>query len=356
MSYSATIDYKLPIEIDRLKYIRSSYAFELELGGTLPELGIAYHTYGRLNAAGDNVIWVCHALTANSDVANWWPEMVGEGLLFDPKKYFIVCANILGSCYGTTGPRSLNPTTGRAYGLDFPKITIRDQVKAHRLLGKRLGVKKVKWCIGGSGGGHQVLEFASLFPDYIDQLFIAVSSARETAWNIAIHEGQRLALQADPDFFKNRDDAGQAGLRAARAMALVNYRTYDSYIDQQTAKNQITEDLPAASYVKYQGDKLVKRFYAHSYFTLLNALDTHHLGRGRGGIKKALTSIKQPTLIMGIDSDRLIPPKEQEYLAKYMPNARVKVIHSNYGHDGFLIETRKIRQLFESAPSWSGVK
>jgi len=343
----ANIDYKLPIEIERLKYIRSSYPFPLELGGELPELGIGYHTYGRINSSGDNVIWVCHALTANSAVKEWWPNMVGPGLAFDTDKYFVVCANILGSCYGTTGARSLNPITGRTYGMDFPKITIRDQVKAHGLLAKRLGVKKIQLCVGGSCGGHQALEFGILFPELIQKMILLVNSAQETPWSIAIHEGQRLALQADPDFTKNRDDAGAKGLRAARGMALSNYRTYEAYNLTQAAKDEKTEDYPASSYVRYQGDKLVSRFYAHSYWHLLNALDTHNVGRGRGGIEKALSEVKQETLILGIDSDRLIPTVEQKYLAQHIPNGKFAEVHSDFGHDGFLIETRKISALIK---------
>ncbi len=343
----ANIDYKLPIEIERLKYIRSSYKFPLELGGELPELGIGYHTYGKLNAKGDNVIWVCHALTANSAVKEWWPNMVGPGLAFDTDKYYVVCANILGSCYGTTGARSLDPISGRAYGMDFPKITIRDQVKVHRLLAKRLGVKKIQLCVGGSCGGHQAMEFGIIFPELINQLLILVSSAYETPWSIAIHEGQRMALKADNEFSKNRDDAGQKGLRAARGMALSNYRTYEAYNATQSSPDDRTRDFPASSYVQYQGEKLVKRFYAHCYWHLLNTLDTHNLGRGRGGIEKTLSQMHQNTLIIGIDSDRLIPPLEQQFLSKHMPNGKFALLHSEFGHDGFLIETRKITALIK---------
>lgn len=341
------IDYKIPVEIERLKYFRSSYEFPLELGGSLPELGIAYHTYGRLNGSGDNVIWVCHALTANSAVADWWPGMVGPGCAFDTDKYFVVCANILGSCYGSTGPRSLDPSTGQAYGLNFPKTTIRDQVNAHQVLAKYLGVKKIKLCAGGSGGGHQVLEFALCFPELINKILVSVSSARETAWSIAIHEGQRLALSTDPDFPKNRDDAGKTGLIAARAMALVNYRTIKSYNDAQTASDERTESFPASSYVKYQGEKLAKRFYSHCYYHLLNTLDTHHVGRGRGKIEDVLAGLKQEALIIGLDSDRLIPITEQKFLAKHIPNAHFEMIHSDYGHDGFLIETAKLTRIIQ---------
>ncbi len=341
------IDYQLPLEIERLKYFRSSYPFPLELGGSLPELGISYHSYGKLNASGDNVIWICHALTANSAVKEWWPNMVGPGLIFDTDKYFVVCANILGSCYGSTGARSLNPKTGRAYGMEFPKTTIRDQVNAHAVLAKYLGVKKIQLCAGGSCGGHQVQEFALCFPDLIEKMLILVSSAYETPWSIAIHTGQRMALESDPEFLKNRDDAGKNGLRAARGIALCNYRTYEAFNETQAIEDFRTKDFPASSYIKYQGDKLVNRFFAHNYWHLLNTLDTHNIGRGRGSIIEALKSINQQTLVIGIDSDRLIPTCEQQFLAQHVPNGKFVMMHSSFGHDGFLIETRKITSLIE---------
>jgi homoserine O-acetyltransferase len=287
-------------------------------------------------------------LTANSHVADWWSGLYGEGNIFDPGRYFIVCANILGSCYGTTGPRSINPITGQPYGIDFPHFTIRDMANAHELLRRHLGIEAIQLCIGGSCGGHQVLEFAYILPDTIKNIALLVTSARETAWAIAGHEAQRMAIQADHTWKENRDDAGKDGLMAARGMALLGYRTFASYVERQTDEEHKINDLKAASYIQYQGLKLERRFYAHNYWHLTKALDAHHIGRGRGGTAEALSQLKMPALVVSIDSDLLIPTPEQRYLAMHLPKATYQEITSNFGHDGFLIETDQIRKVVEN--------
>jgi len=319
--------YKIPIEIDNLKFYRYNNTFTFENGATISELTIAYHTFGKLNTAKDNVIWVCHALTANSDVADWWEGLFGVGKIFDPNKYFIVCANILGSCYGSTCARSISPKTNKAYGLDFPKITIRDIVNAHELLRQHLEITSIDLCIGGSCGGHQVME---------------VTSAKETAWAIATHEAQRMAIKVDPTFSNNENFAGKNGLKAARGMALLGYRTFDSYIERQTNTDERTDNFSASSYIQYQGEKLQNRFYAQAYYCLTKTLDTHNIGRGRGGIQNALEQIKIPTFIFSISSDLLIPPSEQKILAGHIPNSTLVTLDSPFGHDGFLVESKKI--------------
>ena len=339
--------YSLPIPIDGLQYVHLKGPIELELGGYLPELTIAYHTYGQLNPTRDNVLWVCHALTANSDVADWWAELFGAVKPFDPEKYFIVCANILGSCYGTTGPASTDPEHGKRYGLDFPKITIRDLALVHGLLCKYLNINGIALAVGGSCGGHQVLEMAIDFPVPIQKMALLVTSARESAWAIAIHEAGRMALEADTSFRTDSLDAGAAGLQAARAIGLLSYRTSDSYIDRQTDTDERTSGYSAASYMRYQGTKLNKRFYAHSYWCLLNCLDTHHIGRGRGSLEAVLNAIHIPALVLGVDTDQLIPPAQQTFLARHLPNATYQLLHSKFGHDGFLIETVQIQQAIE---------
>ncbi len=337
--------YRIPVEIPGLKFFHSPLPFPLEAGGTLPEVTIAYHTYGTLNAGRNNVIWVCHALTANSNVADWWAGLFGPGNVFDPEKNFIVCANILGSCYGSTGPRSINPATGKAYGLDFPLVTIRDWAAAHDLLRKHLDIREVALCIGGSCGGHQVLEMAHLLPKEIKKMALLVTSARETAWAIAIHEAQRMAMQADPTFYEDKDTGGAAGMRAARGMGLVTYRTFDAYRDGQTDTDDKLNNLRAASYIQYQGKKLEQRFYAQCYWYLSKALDSHHVGRGRGGAAKALAELDMPALVLSIDTDLLIPPSEQRFLAQHLPQAELVELPSPYGHDGFLIETERIGEV-----------
>ncbi len=337
--------YEISIPIDGLQFYNYNNAFTLESGDTLPEITIGYHTFGKLNETKNNVIWVCHALTANSDVSDWWKNMFGEGKIFDPKKHFIVCANILGSCYGSTGARSISSNTQQAYGTDFPLVTIRDIVRAHNLLRQHLDIAEIELCIGGSCGGHQVMEFAYLIPEKINKIALLVSSARETAWAIATHAAQRLAIQADSTWQEDNNRAGQNGLKAARGMALLGYRTFDSYTKSQTDESEKLDDFKAASYINYQGKKLQDRFYAQCYFSLTKTLDTHHMGRGRGGIGIALEKLKMPAFILSIESDILIPPVEQHQLAEHLPNATFISLNSNYGHDGFLVEAETINEL-----------
>lgn len=337
--------YPIPVDIPDLRFFYSNEPFQLEIGQVLPQLTIAYHTYGTLNAAGDNVIWVCHALTANSNVADWWAGLFGAGRLFDPERYFIVCANIIGSCYGSTCARSINPGTGKAYGPDFPVVTIRDMAQAHDLLRKHLQINEIALCIGGSCGGHQVMEFAYLLKERMKKMALLVTSARETAWAIAIHEAQRMAIQADPSWRDDDDRAGNAGMKAARGFGLVGYRTFDAYKNDQTDSDEKLNEYRAATYIRHQGDKLDRRFYAQCYWHLTKSLDTHHIGRGRGGAALALAELTLPALVLSIDSDVLIPPSEQLFLAENLPNVTHSQLQSPYGHDGFLIETEAIDKL-----------
>lgn len=342
-------EYTIPVNIPGISFYSDPTTFQLELGETLEGITIAYHTYGELNAARNNVIWVCHALTANSHVADWWNGLYGEGKLFDSSKYFIVCANIIGSCYGSTGPRSINPKTSEPYGMNWPLVTIRDWVKGHDMLRVHLGIEEIALCIGGSCGGHQVLEFAYLIPDRIKHLGLLVTSARETAWVIAGHEAQRLAMQADPTLYENEDHSGSAGLKAARGMALLGYRTIDAYVASQTDGDDVVERHRATSYIQHQGDKLVNRFYAHPYYHLTRSLDTHNICRNRGSMESTLNQLTMKATIIGIDSDHLIPFSQQEFLADHMPDSSLHLIPSLYGHDGFLIESEGILNIFRSS-------
>jgi homoserine O-acetyltransferase len=326
------------------QYYHHKASFSLEAGGVLPELTIAYHTWGKLNEAKDNVIWVCHALTANSDAEDWWKGMIGEGCAFDPQKHFIVCANILGSVYGTTGPASINPETGNPYYHSFPLITIRDMVAAHELLRKHLGIEKIFLLAGGSMGGYQVLEWSVMHPVIVQRQFLIVTSAKETAWGIAIHTAQRLAIEADGTWKEDTAKAGEQGLAVARAIGMLTYRNYASFISTQTdGDNEKLDYFKASSYIKHQGIKLTKRFNAYSYYTLTKALDTHNLSRGRAAsVEAVLKSIQQPTLVMAIKGDVLVPVQELQFLSRHLPNARYKEIDSLYGHDGFLVEAETI--------------
>ena len=322
--------------------------FELESGKQLLGLEIGFHTYGKLNKQRDNVVWVCHALTANSDVLDWWKGLFGENDYFNPNDYFIVCANVLGSCYGTTSPLSINPSTCTPYYLTFPDYTIRDIIKAHQLLADHLGINQIEVIIGGSLGGQQALEWSIMEPDRIKNLILIATNARHSPWGIAFNESQRLALSADPTFYNNTPDGGSKGLKAARSIALLSYRTYKTYGVTQQEQTDELHNYRAASYQNYQGQKLVNRFNAYSYWYLSKVMDSHNVGRGRHGVEKALSEIKARTLVIGIKSDVLFPIEEQQYLFRHIPKAALAEIDSFYGHDGFLIDTEVLTKIISS--------
>jgi len=325
------------------------YSYPLESGAELSGFRLAYTTHGTLNAEGTNVVWICHALTGNADPTDWWSGMVGPGKYADPNRDFIVCANILGSCYGSTGPLSVNPATGQPYYHDFPALTIRDMVIALDLLRQELGITRIKTCIGGSVGGEQGLEWAILQPDLIDQLIVIAASAVASPWVIAFNEAQRMAIEADPTWTENRADAGAAGMKAARAMAMISYRNYDTYsFTQALDNNEQMDDYKAAGYQRYQGDKIVERYNAFTYRVLSKAMDSHNVGRNRGSILNALAQVRARTLVVGIRSDLLFPVVEQQFLARHIPSARYQEIDSLYGHDGFLIELRPLTTLLRT--------
>lgn len=330
-----------------MNYFNYEQPFDLECGQSLPGIEIVYHTYGQLNADRSNVVWVCHALTANSDVARWWPGVVGSGALINPDQYFIVCANILGSCYGSTGPLSVDPRTGQPWFSNFPMITIRDMVNAHILLRKHLGINKIQLLMGGSMGGYQALEWSVMEKEVIGRMFLIATSPTESAWGIAVHTAQRLAIEADNTWRDPSPDAGAKGLKAARAIGILTYRNYGIMVQKQTDPDPDKLDhFKASSYINYQGDKLVSRFSAYCYWLLTKAMDSHHLARGRTeGLEGVLRSILQPTLIMGIGSDILCPVEEQRYISDHLPNATLVEIDSAYGHDGFMVEGHKIATL-----------
>ncbi len=336
-----------------MDYFHYQQPFELETGAVLPELTIAYTTYGILNADKSNVVWVCHHLTASSDVAQWWPGVVGSGHVINPEKYFIVCANIIGSCYGTTGPLTDNPATGKRYYSTFPIVTIRDMVKAHILLRQHLDLPQIYLLIGGSMGGYQALEWSVMEPAVISNLFLLATSATESAWGIATHTAQRLAIEADGTWKDASPAAGSKGLKAARGIGMLTYRNYGIMVKNQTETDaEKLDDYKASSYINYQGDKLVKRFNAFCYWLLTKAMDSHHLARGRGQqLAAVLQGIQQKTLLIGVSSDILCPLDEQRLLVKNIPNATLVVIDSAYGHDGFMVESEKIS---EHLASWLG--
>lgn len=329
-----------------LKIFRSKKPFLLENGNQLPSLEIAYHTYGTLNKKKDNVIWVCHALTASSDVFEWWPGLFGENDLYNPKEHFIICANNLGSCYGTTGPLTVNDHTGNPWFSYFPEISIRDMVNAHELLREHLNIESIHTIIGGSQGAQQVLEWNVMKPDLFQNTIVIATNAKHSPWGIAFNESQRLAIKADRTYYSNSEDGGQKGLAAARSIALLSYRNHHTYNTSQREKHdEKLNDFNASSYQRYQGKKLVDRFNAYSYVTLASAMDSHNLGRARISVERSLQSLRSKTLVIGISSDLLFPPAEQEFIAENIPGAELSIIDSFYGHDGFLIEAKKLTEV-----------
>lgn len=342
-----------------MKIYHHSTPFVTELGAAINGLQVAYHTYGNLNEQGNNVIWICHALTANSDAADWWPGMVGDGKFYDPEKYFIVCANVLGSCYGTTGPLSVNPLTGLPWMRDFPQVTIRDIVAVNELLRQHLAIEHIHTVIGGSIGGFQSLEWAISKPRLFSNIILIACSAKASPWVIAFNESQRMAILADKTYMDGSAGSGQEGLKAARSMALISYRTSDAYnLTQAETEDRLgehatgmapfhntTSNFRAASYQRYQGEKLVKRFNAYSYFQLTSIIDSHSIYRGRPQVYEMLSEITGSTLVIGITTDILYPVSEQKQLATIIPGAIYKEIYSDFGHDGFLIESDSLAEL-----------
>ncbi|RYY23007.1 MAG: homoserine O-acetyltransferase [Chitinophagaceae bacterium] len=337
------------------QYYHYSEPFELECGTTLPGIVIAYHEYGQRAADGNNTVWVCHALTANSNAAEWWPGVIGDSGIIKPSHYHIVCANILGSCYGTTGPASINTGTGEPFYDEFPLITIRDMVKAHILLRKHLQINTIHLLMGGSMGGYQALEWCVTEGSLIHNLFLLATSPAESAWGIATHTAQRLAIEADAGWRDHRPGAGRKGLKAARAIGMLTYRNYGIMVEKQSDNDaEKLDNYRAASYIDYQGEKLAARFNAYSYWLLTKAMDSHHLARGRGGdLVKVLNTVKQRTLIVGITSDILCPLTEQVFLDEHIPSSVMVEIDSAYGHDGFMVEAEKIGAVLKT---WLPVK
>lgn len=329
------------------KIFRHPKPFTLESGVTLPGLHLAYTTAGRLNEDGSNVVWIFHALTANSNPAEWWPGLVGEGKLFDPAKYFIICVNMPGSCYGSSGPLELNPETAEPYYHEFPFFTPRDMIRTYQFLQKSLGIEKIFAGIGGSMGGQQLLEWAIEDPKLFEHIIPIATNAFHSPWGKAFNASQRMCIEIDPDWKQNRPDAGLKGMKVARSMALISYRHYRTYGATQQDDPEKLENFNSESYQRYQGEKLAGRFNAFSYFLLTKGMDAHHVGRSRGTVHEALSRISAKTLVIGIETDVLYPVEEQAYIAKQVAGARLEIIDSVYGHDGFLLEFEKMEKIIK---------
>ncbi|PID96021.1 MAG: homoserine O-acetyltransferase [Actinomycetales bacterium] len=341
----------------------------LERGGSLPGAWLAYETWGELNAAADNAILVEHALTGDSHVVGtagsghpspgWWDGLVGPGHPIDTDRWFVVAANVIGGCQGSTGPSSLAPD-GRPWGSRFPFVTIRDHVAAEALLADALNVRQWAMVIGGSMGGMRVLEWAVGQPERVDQAVVVASTAAATADQIAWAQPQLLAIRSDPGFvggdYYESGPGPVTGLGIARRIAHTTYRSSAELdIRFSRAVQPGTDPLGSGgqyaveSYLDHHARKLSGRFDANSYLVLTEAMNSHDVGRGRGGVRAALAGVRAQVTAIGVDSDRLYPVREQEELARLAPKGRLEVIHSECGHDGFLIEVGQVARIVDDA-------
>jgi homoserine O-acetyltransferase len=346
--------------------------FALEGGGTLDHVTVAYETWGELDGSASNAVLVCHALTGDSHASGrlgpghptpgWWDDLIGPGRAIDTDRYFVVCANVLGGCQGSTGPASVDPATGRPWGSRFPVVTVRDMVRAQARLADHLGVRRWLTVIGGSMGGMQVAEWAVMFPHRLRSFVSLASCLQASAWQIAWSAAGRTALVLDANF-RGGDyydappgEGPHRGLAVARAIAQINYRSdpvfrdrFDRELVDPLDTFRLWDRFQVESYLDYHGTKLVRRFDANSYVVLNKAMDLHDVGRGRGGVSKAVARITAPALVVSITSDVLYPTYQQERIRDELVAAGVPcdyhLIDSPQGHDGFLLETDRIGPL-----------
>ena len=343
-------------------------AMRLERGGELPTVRIAYETWGTLNADASNAILIAHALTGDSHVSGppsrghpttgWWDDVIGKGKAIDTDEWFVVAPNMLGGCHGSTGPASHCPGGGE-WGEQFPFVTIRDQVAAQVAFSDQLGISRWAAVIGGSMGGMQALEWAVGYPDRLERVAILAAPAASTADHVAQNSVQIEAIRMDPSFADGNyydaadGDGPHRGLALARRMALINYRS-SSELNDRFERSWQSGLSPMGgggryaveSYLDFHGNKFTRRFDANSYIVLVDAMSSHDIGRGRGGVIEALSRVTARSLVLGIDSDRLFPVHDQLHIARHIPGnidgTDAVVISSPFGHDGFLIEGRLV--------------
>lgn len=343
------------------------FALNLESGKQLPLVRLAYESWGELSPAKDNAVLVLHALTGDSHTvgnsgkahptAGWWNGVIGPDLYIDTNKYFVITPNALGGCQGSTGPSSLDPK-GKEWGANFPQLTIRDQAAAFAILMEQLGIDSYA-VVGGSMAGMHALELAIEYPDRINRLGVLAAPPYSTADQIALNTVQLEAIRSDDNFaggwyYEAKPGFGpHRGLALARRMALLNYRSPQELNERfgrswQSQVSPLTEQGKYAveSYLDFHGNKFVRRFDANSYITLVSAMNSHDVGRGRNSVVEALHQIKCPTLVLGIENDRLFPLSGQKLIADSvggpLVGGELQVIQSEFGHDGFLIETQAV--------------
>lgn len=359
------------VKTEYLSLTEGGQPFLVESGHSFQDLIVAFETYGKLNHAGDNCILVIHALTGSAHAAGrhspddrlpgWWDPLIGPGRTLDTDKYFLICPNVLGSCYGTTGPASLNPDTGKPFGMSFPVFNIRDMVHLQKRLLDKLGVKRLITAVGGSMGGMQVLEWLINYPEFLHSGITIAAAGRLSAQTIAYNQMQRKAICLDPAWSQgdyHNSPGPQKGLALARMIATITYKGNNSF-DQRFGRafSGLTTDdyyrldstFEVENYLQYQGDKLVKRFDANCYLYLTKAMDLHDIGFPFNAYKEAFARIKAPVLAVGVNSDILYPVDQQKEIVELVQlhggTAFYQEISSPHGHDGFLIEFEQLGQI-----------
>ena len=330
---------------------RHSGSFAFEAGGSISNLEVVYHTSPYDYSPEKKVIWLCHALTASSDAeGEWWPALVGPGKTVDTEKYFVICANVLGSACGSSGPASANPATGKPYFFDFPKVTVHDTVRAFDLLREYLGIKKIDMVISTSMGGFMTFDWLAWKPELFETVFFIATGARVTPWLTGFNTAQRMALYADPTFKEHRDlKGGMDGLKAARTIALLTYRCEEGLFKQVEDSDDVMFADKAGAYYRHQSSKFVKSWDAYSYLSVCDQVDSNNVGRGRGGVERVLQSIKANCTFVCMSSDELFPPEDMKPWAEMVPGAKYIEIETPYGHDGFLTETDAIGRILAPA-------
>jgi homoserine O-acetyltransferase/O-succinyltransferase len=363
-----------PVGARQFVSVDGGRAFRLEAGGTLAEVTAAYEAWGTLDAGATNAVLVLHALTGDSHAhgpagpghrhPGWWDTTIGPGHPLDTDRFFVVCANVLGGCQGTTGPSSPDPTDdrGRPYGARFPVITIRDQVEVEARLADALGIDVWAAVIGGSMGGMRALEWAVSFPDRVRRALVLACGAQASAEQIGLCSVQARAIRADPrwrggDYYDAPPGEGpHEGLGVARRIGQISYRSETEFALRFGRAAQDSEDpfargrYAVESYLDHHAERLARRFDANTYLVLSEAMNHHDVGRGRGGVAAALQRVRAETVVAGIDSDRLYPLRLQEEIAELLPRQpKLHVVPSIYGHDAFLVEAEAVGRIIREA-------
>ena len=367
-----------------LRLVSADAPIELELGGRMGPIDVEYETYGVLSARKDNVVFIAHALTGDAHAAGWdkdtekngrtwrqrkpgwWDAVVGPGKAVDTSRYFVICPNVLGSCYGTTGPASVDPRTGRPYGLHFPMVTVGDWVKLHARLLDALGITRVRAIVGGSIGGQQALEMALACPERVERVVVLASAARLSAQGVAFNAVGRYCILNDPNFadgdYYGHDKGPDAGLAAARMLAHITYLSDEGMHEKFGRRLQRNSEQQAGfgiefavdSYLDYQGRAFVERFDANSYLYITRAMDYYDAAAawGGGSLIEACRRVKASALVVSFNSDWLYPPGDCKDLAMALARTGVPVTYaevpSRFGHDSFLVETQKVGRLLRS--------